>query len=127
MKWFNLDEYRSSLLPKSDLRLFNRWASSVCVDKYTYHNPADLIRYLQGEWRGSRYNPERPPCTDHARLFKNSRTGKIWFVSQPYDYMEAVAEEVTPWAAEHGLSVTVYPKDLSWYYPGETCLVVFTR
>ena len=126
MKWFSLREYRRYLktLRASDPRIFERWVNENGIDKYTGAAPCDLARYLKHGGRGCRLNLERPPCTDHARLFKNSKTGKVWFVSQPYDSPKDAMQQVLPWAKEKGLTATVYSPNASWYNPGSTCLIV---
>ena len=76
MRWHKVSDYRGYLDRRtaSDAKRLDAWLEKTGADLYTYENPIDLTRYLQGEWRGCRhYNPERPPCTDHARLFKTPR------------------------------------------------------
>ena len=126
MRWNKLGSYRSYLrgLMQADVPLFDRWARITGADLYTLENPNDVIRYLQCGGHGYHFNPERPPHTDHARLFKNSRSGNVWFVSQPYDRAHEIREEVTAWAEERDLHADVYDTEHSWYYPGETCLIV---
>ena len=127
MRWHKVSDYRGYLDRRtaSDAKRLDAWLEKTGADLYTYESPIDLTRYLQGEWRGCRhYNPERPPCTDHARLFKNSKTGKAWFVSQPYDSPQEAMRQVLPWAKEKGLRATVYSPNASWYYPGSTCLII---
>ena len=104
MRWHKVSDYRGYLDRRtaSDAKRLDAWLEKTGADLYTYESPIDLTRYLQGEWRGCRhYNPERPPCTDHARLFKNSKTGKAWFVSQPYDSPQEAMRQVLPCMEPH--------------------------
>ena len=70
-------------------------------------------------------NYELPPAFDHGRAFKNTRTGVVCVVSQPYNYLHTVAEECKLWAKERGIAVDLYDSDKSWYYPGSTCLIIW--
>lgn len=126
MRWNKIGSYRSYLrrLMQADVPLFDRWAEKNEVDLWTFDKPNDLVRYLQSQKPSRRFDWILPPYTDHARLFRSTKTGNVWFVSQPYDRAHEIREEVTAWAEERDLHADVYDTEHSWYYPGETCLIV---
>ena len=121
MRWYKIGSYRMYLerLPNASVEVFDCWTRITGADLYTWENPNDLIRYLQCGGHGYHFNPERPPCTDHARLFKNSRSGEVWFISQPYDYFGDILQQLTPWLYEHHLTGEIIRVDKSHYHKGE--------
>lgn len=126
MRWYKISSYRMYLerLPNASVEVFDCWTRITGADLYTWENPNDLIRYLQCGGHGYHFNPERPPCTDHARLFKNSRSGEVWFISQPYDYFGDILQQLTPWLYEHHLTGEIYGPRHSWYCPGSASLII---
>lgn len=78
--------------------------------------------------RGYRPVPEgghpSPPHIDHARFYRGpSRTALVY---HPYFHGEQIRAEVERWGKENGLIARVLDSGKSWYYPGQTCLVVVT-
>jgi len=88
----------------------------------------DYKKYLESGRAtcGYRHEPEALPYVDHARSFKDTKSGKVCITYQPYQNPSDIEAEVKHWATRHGLETEVYDKSHSWYYPDEfgTCLVI---
>lgn len=98
---------------------FNRYSMTVQTD---YKRFLQTGRALYGYPHIIR---EYPPYMDHGRSFKNTTTGAVCIVSQPYREATEIEAQVKAWAAERGIEADVYDASHSWYYPGHTCLIVF--
>lgn len=62
---------------------------------------------------------------DHVRAYRDRRR-KVYIISQPYADPDELRPKLESWAERRGLRVDVRGKDESWYYPGETCLIIIT-
>lgn len=109
-------------------RALKRFVELNGFTRYCRPVPQDFARFLK-TGRSTYGYPhiisEYPPATDHARVFKNTLTGTVCMVSQPYNRLQSITDEAELWAQEHGLIVDLYDTDRSWYYPGSTCLIIW--
>jgi hypothetical protein len=65
------------------------------------------------------------PLFDHAEFFTQGRRPAA-IVAHVYD--DEVIEDATAFARQHGIAVQQPPQALaSWYYPGQTTLLCYTR
>lgn len=64
------------------------------------------------------------PYLDHARYFKNTKTGFCCLVYHPYQKVHWIQNTVEGWAHAHRLKAELY--DYSWYYPGRCCCVIIS-
>lgn len=137
MNWKPIRQYRDRHFREDEregLRLFDRWAESTVrsdgkgLTRYTAGvSGLDWPRILlTGRLAWLAGIPDDPPELEHAVLFR-SHDGRCWLTYQPYALPEDVRDRVKGWAKEHGLAAEVYPPSASWYFPGDTCLVVITR
>lgn len=131
MVWRPIKQYRDSYLWLDENRgspeLFDKWAAGKNISRYsTAVSGLDWERVLY-TGRLTYKEPDRddPPELDHPVLFKGS--GRVWLVYQPYIAPERIQEPVTAWAEERGLHAEIYDMEASWYYPGNTCLVVISK
>lgn len=63
------------------------------------------------------------PYFDHDRVFK-TEAGEICLISQPYQNIEDIEEELTQWAFQKNLKIDFYDSSHSWYNPYNTGLLV---
>ncbi|CAK0750210.1 hypothetical protein CCP1ISM_3760002 [Azospirillaceae bacterium] len=64
--------------------------------------------------------------TDHPFFYRSGNRASA-LVSHPYGMSAAIRNAARTWADRNGLSVA-FPEDFpSWWYPGDTTMVVFTR
>ncbi len=64
------------------------------------------------------------PYLDHARYFKNTKTGVCCLVYHPYQKVSSIQNIVGEWAYCRGMKAEFY--DYSWYYPGRCCCVIIS-
>ena len=64
-----------------------------------------------------------PPKDDHGYGFKNEKQ-EVYYIYQPYFAPYEIEEEVKNWANRLNLEYEIFDKDKSWYYKGQSCLVV---
>ena len=129
MSWINTTEinlfniYHGEF---SDFNILKKFINDNGFNKmnyYLYHRPVKEVLTAGGFYASATHdNRCRPPYIDHARYFKNTKTGTCCLTFNPYQTVEAIREEVDYWCFKNGL-VAEYSAQ-SWYYPGSTCFVV---
>lgn len=72
------------------------------------------------------YSTSKPPYTDHARIFLNTKTNKRAFVFHSYFSIEVIQKKITKWVRERNLKVEFYSEEKGFYNPGKTTMVVIT-
>ena len=113
----------------SDERLFQKWISGKEITRYCYNRDEDVPKFLATGRTTIGYpnsKSNEPPFMDHIAYYKNTRTNQVWLTSQPYFKKVDVENEVRIWANNYGVDYEVYDMDESWYFPGNTCLIVYT-
>lgn len=131
MSWELIKDIRDSRITcncSSD-ELFEEWITSKGVTRYCYNRNEDVPKFL-GTGRTTVGYPNsksnEPPFMDHIAFYKNTKNNQIWLTSQPYHTKADVEKEVRLWAEEYGVDYEIYDTDASWYYPENTCLIVYT-
>ena len=129
--WKPIKQYRDSYLRLDESRgspeLFDKWAAGKNLSRYaTAVSGLDWERILYtGRITYKEPNQDDPPELDHPVLFKGD--GGVWLAYQPYISPERIRGPVAIWAEERGLYAEIYDAEASWYYPGNTCLVVISK
>lgn len=81
---------------------------------YRYDEARATDRLLRSGW------------DDHREVW--NRDGKpACYSAQPYDLTQADRDNLETLARIHGLRVEIHPPVASWYYPGQTWLVLVWR
>lgn len=70
-----------------------------------------------------KYYEGNPPHDDHGYSFKNDKK-EVFYVYQPYFSPKEIENDVKEWAERFNLGYKILNKDKSWYYKGNTCLVI---
>lgn len=128
--WFTLKEKDISTFHRVnnfDAYTFNLFVKANGFNRWTQPGSQDYKRFLTNGRDTTGFphiSKECPPFMDHARAFKNTETGIVCMVYQPYEPVDNVREAVKDWVIGGGLEAEVYDPEYSWYYPGHTCLVV---
>jgi len=127
---------------EKSLKMFNADGFDLFTKKngftrYALPGRASLPGALKYHWRLDRYRYgyKRRPSMDHAVIFRNPVTGVNMLVFHPYinphlsvsDALQEIKAGLQEWAEKRGLKVEVYDPSFSWYYPGQTALVVISR
>ena len=131
MSWELMKVNRDSRLTcdYSDDGLFEEWISGKGVTRYCYNRNEDVPKFLDTGRTTVGYpnsKSNEPPFMDHIAFYKNTKTNQVWLTSQPYHAKPDVENGVRMWAEKYGVDYEIYDKNLSWYYPGNTCLIVYT-
>lgn len=118
--------------PASDTEMHKRFLRVNGLTEWAYfsHGGDDIVYILQH----GRFPPAKrsrpvngypfPPYTDHARFYRG--IGMPMLVYHPYMPPDEIRGEVEDWGREHSLSASVFDSAKSWYYPGNSALVVIT-
>ncbi len=118
---------------KTDINIFKTWATKYGIIKWRMLSlPLKWILFIKygkvtPDYGGSLCWPDEE-CghwADHIRAFKDNK-GKVYIVCQPYLEPAELRTKLELWARRRGLHVEIHDKSESWYYPGETCLIVIT-
>lgn len=128
MKWRPIEEYVKSieLSKNGSTDILSLWIKKRKIIRYTTANPGiDYPATIKTGLRKYDFKgrTEAPPFLDHGRLFKG-KDRRVWLAYHSYYPKKRVKELVIPWARKKGLTVSIYGPNKSWYYPGETCLVI---
>lgn len=124
MRWKPIDEYREHYVPlyncHASLGIFDTWAADKGIVRYAAAiSGLDWERILRtGRIAYREKEPDDPPDMDHACLFKG--TDGVWLAYHAYLPTDKLRGSVQNWAKVRG-------SELSWYAPGNTCLVVITK
>lgn len=78
----------------------------------SYNNTRNVFSY---------YNPDKFPDRDHSMVFKIKGTKKIVFVNQPYHFD---LDKLENWCKERNLIYVNCHDTNSFYYPGNSCMVL---
>ena len=84
--------------------------------------------FVAGAGRSSNIRPGE--WEDHGEVWIRAERSRGFrmpaaYTAQPYDLPNTDRDEIEQIAENHGFRVEVLPKSESWYYPGETWLIVF--
>lgn len=131
MSWELMKDNRDGRLTcdYSDDGLFEEWISDKAVTRYCYNRNEDVPKFLVTARTTVGYpnsKSNEPPFMDHIAFCKNTKTNQVWLTSQPYHSKIDVEKEVRMWAEKYGVDYEIYDTNASWYYPGNTCLIVYT-
>ena len=85
----------------------------------------DGIEALQGTKFNRRGNSLQAPYSDHGSVWRIGRRVNA-VIEQPYPLTPVYLQEMRDWAKRQGV-VMSEPDWPSWWYPGVTKLIVFTR
>ena len=67
-----------------------------------------------------------PPGLDHGRLYRSADGRAAHLVYHPYSLTEEEAARLADWTDAAGAVSVILPAERSWYYPGQTLLVIVT-
>ena len=95
----------------SDIREVGSFERLLNGDR-SYNNTRNVFRY---------YNPDKFPDRDHSWVFKIRGTKKIVFVNQPYQYD---LQKLEDWCNERNLVYVICHDKNSFYYPGNSNMVL---
>ena len=134
MKWKKIKYpyYFSADLPDNGKGLFNNFIDFFGFDRMTgplFDSVRDFGRFLQGNKSynnvkvpGKEYRSwDKMPDCDHGRVFKIQGTKKIVYVNQPYQFNKKDLEQ---WCNERNLIYVICDKKYSFYYPGNTEMIL---
>lgn len=129
-RWFNVTSRDVKIHGNSTFNkdMFKSFITANGFTKFAFESNQDYKRFLQTGGNMHIYphvTTETPPYSDHMRAFKNTNTGVICIISQPYCSAEYVTAECSEWADKRGISADIYSSEYSWYYPGHTCVIVW--
>lgn len=92
---------------------------------WTVGKAFDVWRFKPYHYRLPNYGTY-PPILDHP-YFYWAGDKPVAVVAHIYDYYERNCKEVERFAADHGLTVQCCEDFPSWWYPGNSVLVVITK
>ena len=128
MKWETMRLLRN--LPNSDQKLLNRFAELFGFDSCAwYERPYSLVKLLNGS---SSYNAGNTFDTsaycgewlDHGEAYRIKGTKRVVVVGHDYGPYEHIYDAVKRNVEPLNLRAVVFKRELSWYYPGQTSLVM---
>jgi hypothetical protein len=104
---------------KERMAMLEFFISSNGFNRFSYQLSWNLKKVLDTGQNTclKRVEKSLPPYRDHDRLFKNTKTGLICFVSQPYlDYdFSNKSLECKDWAKKNKIKIEIYDSSYSWY------------
>ena len=107
--------------------MFKAFVKVNKFDKASFAWPKNYAKQLKdGRFPHYYRNIEQniPPYIDHARIFKNTETGAMCLTYQPYREAVESVQAIEQWANGNELKADIYSPEYSWYYPGETLLII---
>lgn len=121
MRWLKINNYkkRAYRCEYTNYDLFDEWAKDKGIthwegihSNYTTHFPKvdGLINHR---------------LFDHVSFFKNDVTKETWLISQPYCEIDNIRNQALEWCEANNMTVEFFDTSKSWYYPGESILLVF--
>lgn len=131
MSWETIDGYKRihPSCEHTDGQTFEEWASKNGITKYCNNRNENVPKFLVTGRTTVGYpnsKTNEPPFMDHIAFYKNTETNQVWLTSQPYRSRAEIEQEVRAWAERHNIDVQIYDTDKSWYYPNNTCLIIYT-
>lgn len=131
MSWNTIEDYEKGYLysEHSDISLFEQWVVDKGITRYSTSRNENVPKFLMTGRTTVGYpnsKANEPPFMDHIAFYKNTKTNQVWLTSQPYHNRTEIENEVEAWAERYNINVEMYNADKSWYYPNNTCLIVYT-
>lgn len=131
MSWSIIESFKNShpSCEHTDNNMFEAWANEKGVTRHCYNRNENVPKFLMTGRTTVGYpnsKANEPPFMDHVAFYKNTKTNQVWLTSQPYHTKAEVEAEVKAWADQYNIAYEIYDTDKSWYYPKNTCLIIFT-
>ena len=128
--WYRLSEYAINHFHEGKQFNPDMFKDFVRANKFnmaTFSSPIDYAKLLKDGRFPKSYSClewNSPPYIDHARIFKSTKTGVMCLTYQPYKEAVENRFNIEQWANDNGLKAEIHGSECSWYYPGETLLIV---
>ncbi len=104
--------------------LFVNWVYENHITHMCERIALDIPAFITGEIIPRKHRIiNRPPYNDHAMQFKDVY-GNLYYTYHPYKTTEDIEDDVLMWARRNDIKAEIFNPELSWYNPGETCLII---
>ena len=131
MSWEVIEDFKKShpSCEHTDDQKFKKWIADKNITRYCHNRNENVPKFLMTGRTTVGYpnsKANEPPFMDHIAFYKNTKTNQVWLTSQPYHSKSEVENEVRAWAEAYNVDCEIYDADNSWYFPHNTCLIVYT-
>lgn len=116
LRWRKLDyRYENQRTDFFDTNLFNEFVNEFNITKTGTLPLVNHEKYT---------DYDLPPRSDHLVPYRSS-SGQIYYAYHTYGRYEDARTNDLLWAKERGITMEIRSVDKSWYYPGNSELVIF--
>ena len=126
-KWNPVEDFPYRHLENSSEKLYKEFIDKFGFDCWTrYPAVYSFKKFLNCD---RSYNngiglDQEPPYRDHAAAFWKHGTKRRAYVFHPYYYDNGMLQELEQWCKKRDLCHVVYSEKHSFYYPGNTKMIV---